>query len=105
VAIGEVLEREVKTEIGRFENMFAPNVDAVKRGKMWSVRAEVVGPRVLAPTEVALIEKRVSKATGQEMSLHAWCRIELIVTGSRFISIEDFTKELIEKREKKEELN
>ena len=94
----EDLERNVKTEITRFKDMFATNVDAVKRGEGWSVRAEVVGARVFRPSEVELIEKRVSKATDKEVSLHLWCRVELMVNRNHFISIEDFTKEQVEKR-------
>ena len=94
----EDLERNVKTEITRFKDMFATNVDAVKRGEGWSVRAEVVGARVFRPSEVKLIEKRVSKATDKEVSLHLWCRVELMVNRNHFISIEDFTKEQVEKR-------
>ena len=92
------LERNVKTEITRFKDMFATNVDAVKRGEGWSVRAEVVGPRVFRPSEVERIEKRVSKATDKTVSLNLWCRVELMVNRNHFISIEDFTKEQVEKR-------
>jgi uncharacterized hydrophobic protein (TIGR00271 family) len=94
----EDLERNVKTEITRFKDMFATNVDAVKRGEGWSVRAEVVGPRVFRPSEVELIEKRVSRATDKEVSLHLWCRVELMVNRNHFISIEDFIREQVEKR-------
>ena len=94
----EDLERNVKTEITRFKDMFATNVDAVKMGDGWSVRAEVVGPRVLRPPEVKLIEKKVSRATHKKVSLHLWCRVELMVDRDRFISIEDFTKEQVGKR-------
>ena len=59
--IGEALENEMRNEIRRIQNMFAPNVDAVPSGDMWSVRAEVVGPRVIQPAEVRLIEKRVGQ--------------------------------------------
>ncbi len=94
----EDLERNVKTEITRFKDMFATNVDAEKMGEGWSVRAEVVGPRVLRPSEVELIEKRVSMAADKEVNLHLWCRVELMVNRNHFISIEDFTREQVEKR-------
>jgi len=94
----EDLERNVKTEITRFKDMFATNVDAVRKGDGWSVRAEVVGPRVFRPSEVKLIEKKVSKATGRAVTVHLWCRVELMVDRNHFISIEDFTKKLVEKR-------
>ena len=92
------LERNVKTEIMRYKDMFATNVDAVKRGEGWSVRAEVVGPRVFRPSEVKLIEGRVAKTTGKVVRLNLWCRVELMVNRNHFISIEDFTKEQVEKR-------
>jgi len=94
----EDLERNVKTEITRFKDMFATNVDAEKRREGWSVRAEVVGPRVLRPSEVKLIEERVSKGAHKKVSLNLWCRVELMVNRNHFISIEDFTKEQVEKR-------
>ena len=93
--VQEDLERKVKTEITRFRDMFATNVDAEKMGERWSVRAEVVGPRVLGPSEVKLIEKRVSMATDKEVSLYLWCRVELIVDRNHFLSIEDFTREQV----------
>ena len=88
----------MKTEIMRFKDMFATNVDAEKMEEGWSVRAEVVGPRVLKPSEVKLIEKRVCMAAKKEVSLHLWCRVELMVNRNHFISIEDFTREQVEKR-------
>ncbi len=102
-AIQDRLEREIKGGIMRIKDMYAPNVDAVKRNGKWSVRAEVVGPRVLMPSEVKSIEKRVSKATNQDVTLHAWCRVELMVTKSHYTSIEDFTKEQVEKRQRKKQ--
>ena len=94
----EGLERNVKAEITRFKDMFATNVDAEKRGEGWSVRAEVVGPRVLRPSEVKIIEERVSKGTHKKVSLNLWCRVELMVNRNHFVSIEDFTREQVEKR-------
>ncbi|OQY48634.1 MAG: hypothetical protein B6240_04395, partial [Desulfobacteraceae bacterium 4572_87] len=58
-ATGKTLESQVRNAIRGIPNMFAPNVDAVPKGNAWRVRAEVVGPRVLRPAEVRLIETRV----------------------------------------------
>jgi len=97
------LEREVKEQIMQIKDMHAPNVDAVRRNGKWSVRAEVVGPRVLRPSEIKSIGKKVSRTTNQDVTVHAWCRVELIVTEGRSTSMEGFIKELVEKRQKKKQ--
>ena len=94
-ATGEILESQMKEEIGRIKNMFAPNVDAVPKGDIWLVRAEVVGPRVLRPDEVRLMETRVGRSTGKKVDLHVWSRVELVVTGTDYIPVEDFIKEQV----------
>ncbi|MBC8417017.1 MAG: DUF389 domain-containing protein, partial [Desulfobacterales bacterium] len=97
------LEREVRDQIMRIKDMHAPNVDAIGKNGKWSVRAEVVGPRVLRPSEIKSIGKKASRATNQDVTVHAWCRVELIVTESRSTSMEGFIKELVEKRQKKKQ--
>ncbi|MEJ2589729.1 MAG: hypothetical protein P8165_19530 [Deltaproteobacteria bacterium] len=92
------IEYAIRSQVMRLGNMFAPNVDAQKRNGKWHVRAEVVGPRVLAPEEIKTIEQRVSDAVKENVTLHAWCRVELVVTDDRMASVEDFTKELVKKR-------
>ena len=94
-ATGEILESRIKEEIRRIKNMFAPNVDAVPKGDIWLVRAEVVGPRVLRPDEVRLMENRVGRSTGKKVDLHVWSRVELVVTGTDYIPVEDFIKEQV----------
>ncbi len=94
---GEILESRMKEEIRRIKNMFAPNVDAVPKGDTWRVRAEVVGPRVLRPAEVRLMENRVGGSTGKKVDLHVWSRVELMVTGTNYIPVEDFIKEQVGK--------
>ena len=96
-ATGGDLEREMKKEIRSIQNMFAPNVDAVPKGDVWLVRAEVVGPRVLRPPEVRRIEIRVGRSIGKKVDLHVWCRVELVVTGTDYIPVENFIKEQVRK--------
>ena len=102
MAFQDSLEQRVKAEIMRMKDMFVPNVDAVKKKGGWYVRAEVVGPRILTPSEVNRLEKRVSKAIKEKVTIHAWCRVELMVTGSHFVSVEGFTKEQGVRRIKRE---
>ena len=95
---GERLEREMKTEITRLQNMFAPNIDAVPGDGQWLIRAEVVGPRVLRPAEVRLMEERVARNTGKKVDLHVWSRVELMVNGKDYVPVEDFIKEQVRKK-------
>ena len=86
------LETQVRKEITRVKDMFAPNIDAVETKDGWLVRAEVVGPRVLTPSEVSSIERRLTRHFGKMVDLHVWCRIELVVTGKEYFPMEDFIK-------------
>ncbi len=97
-AVQKDLEARTRREIETFPDMFAVNVDAARTENGWGIRAEVVGPEVLKPAQILAIENAVSKASGQKATLHAWCRVELMVTGDRFVSREGFTKEQVEKR-------
>lgn len=96
-AMGETLENQMRNEIRGIRNMFAPNVDAVPEGDTWLIRAEVVGPRVLRPAEVRLMENRVGRRTGKKIDLHVWSRVELVVTGTDYIPVENFIKEQVDK--------
>lgn len=58
----------------------------------------MVGPRVLTPSEIKDIEENASRDTHKKVSLHAWCRVELVVTGKKMVSVEGFTKELVGKK-------
>jgi uncharacterized hydrophobic protein (TIGR00271 family) len=105
VEIRETLERAVKSRIERFPSTFAPNVDAERRDGAWHVLAEVVGPAVLTPVQVRLVEKDVSSETGNAIYLRVWCRTELMVDSSGTMSVEGFTKQEIEKRKGNDELD
>jgi uncharacterized hydrophobic protein (TIGR00271 family) len=77
-------ERAVRKSLEAIPNMFAEAVDAVLRDGTWTVRAEVVGPRVLAPAEVRSAETRSAAALGAPVALTVWSRAELQVTGQRY---------------------
>jgi len=92
------IEQEAKRCIERLPNTFAPNVDAEKRGRSWHVLAEVVGPVVLTPDQIRVIEKDISSAVGYDTVLRVWCRAELMVDHSEFMSVEGFTKNEVMKK-------
>ena len=77
----------VRTQFEERPNMFAPAVDAVRKGEGWLVRAEVVGPRVPLPAEVRVIEQRIAQSLGEPVTLSVWARTELKVTGEGYMPI------------------
>jgi hypothetical protein len=92
------IEQIVKTEIMRINNMFVPSIDAVKQDDKWFIRAEVVGPKVLSPSQVRAIEKKTTKATGQTVKLYVWSRVELMVTSGEYFSLKNYSEEAAKKR-------
>lgn len=79
------LEDAARDALGAMPGFFAVNVDAVSGGDGWRVRAEVVGPRMLEPADIARIEKTLAPtANGAAVSLQAWCRAELLVEAGGF---------------------
>lgn len=85
------IEAGVKSEIEKLPNLFATDVDAIRNGKDWEVRAEVVGPRVPTPKEIQVIERDVQNKTRQTVKVIVWGRTELIVTAKRYGSQQDYT--------------
>jgi len=83
------VEAAVRGNIEAVPNLFVAALDAVRRDGAWTVRAEVVGPRVPAPEEVRVIEERSAKAAGAPVKLSVWARVELQVTGDRYEPLGD----------------
>jgi len=78
-------EATVRADIEAIPNCFAPAVDAVFYEGGWTVRAEVVGPRVITPQEVSAIEQRSAKKLAAPVSLTVWPHAEkLQVTGNGY---------------------
>jgi len=78
-------EATVRAGIEAIPNCFAPAVDAVFYEGAWTVRAEVVGPRVMTPQEVRAIEQLSAKTLAVPVSLTVWPHAEkLQVTGNGY---------------------
>jgi hypothetical protein len=90
------MEAEARAAIEAIPDMFATNVDARRFQDDWSVRAEVVGDRVLTAPEVSRMEQRISKALRLQVRLFVWSRAELMVTRDGLSSLQDFTRRSIE---------
>ncbi|MDY6987246.1 MAG: DUF389 domain-containing protein [Thermodesulfobacteriota bacterium] len=94
------IEKTTKAQIEGGANMFATNIDAALKDGQWSVRAEVVGPTMMTPKEVRQIEREVSRIVRHQVNIYVWCRSELMVTKEAYSSVEDFTKQMIEQKNK-----
>jgi uncharacterized hydrophobic protein (TIGR00271 family) len=81
---GAEVESAVRDGIQGVPDMFAVAVDAVPDQGAWTVRAEVVGPRVLKPDEVQHIEEAAAQRVGEGVHLSAWTRTELQVTDEGY---------------------
>lgn len=93
------IENLTRKDIEELGNLFPTNVDALNREGEWYVRAEVVGPKPLTPSEVAEVERRVSKAVRSQINLHILFRSEIVVTKKEYLSVQGFTERAIRKRD------
>jgi uncharacterized hydrophobic protein (TIGR00271 family) len=104
----EKIEAAARTEIMKIPNMLPTSVDAIKRDKVWDIRAEVVGPKAMSSSQVAAIRNGVAKSTGQAVTLDVWFRVELVVTADRYLTVEEYMGKLeppktVQQQEQKEE--
>ena len=86
------VEHLVKKTIEGFPEMYAINVDAYQDGEIWKVRAEVVGPRILKPGEIANVETRVGTEIGGTIHLETWSRAEIVVSRDGYVPREGYTE-------------
>ena len=75
------VEAAVRSGLQAVPDMFVTAVDGVPSEDGWSVRAEVVGPRVLTPSEVVGAEKAASAVVGAPVSISARARTDVVVDG------------------------
>jgi len=61
------VEAAVLANLQSLPNTFVTAIDAVRQESGWSVRADVVAPRVLAPNDVHSVEERTAKAIGESV--------------------------------------
>jgi hypothetical protein len=83
------IEESVRASLQSLPNSFVTAIDAVHSESGWAVRADVVGPRVLAPGEVHGIEERAAKAIGEPVELTVRARTDVLVTGKEYQPVGD----------------
>jgi uncharacterized hydrophobic protein (TIGR00271 family) len=100
LALQERVEFAVREEFKKFSDIFLTNVDAVHQGDNWSVRVEAVGARPISGTEVARLERAVSRRVDKPIKIYLWFRSEVMVTDEGYTSVDEFTRKRL--REKKD---
>ncbi len=81
-------------------DMFVTALDVVRDGEGFVARAEITGTRLVTPDQIRDIEVRVSASAGAPVHLSAWSRLDLMVTDSRYLPVEEYTRRrLMEGRE------
>jgi uncharacterized hydrophobic protein (TIGR00271 family) len=85
----QVVEEAVRVRIQAVPNLFVTAIDAVRAGSGWSVRAEVVAPRVPTPEEVRAVEQGTAQSLGESVAISLRARAEVVVTGKRYEALGD----------------
>lgn len=95
-AVGAFIRRTVEA----LPDMFVTALDVVRGADGFEARAEIAGARLLAPTEIAAIEAKTAAFAGEPVRFAAWSRTDLMVTGNRYLPVEEYTRQrLAEGRE------
>jgi uncharacterized hydrophobic protein (TIGR00271 family) len=83
------VEEAIRRNLQSVANTFVTAVDAVHRESDWAVRAEVVSPRILAPSDVHSVEESTAKAIGEPIDLEVRARTDVLVTGTQYQAVGD----------------
>jgi uncharacterized hydrophobic protein (TIGR00271 family) len=83
------IEETVRANLQKLPNTFVTAIDAMRRDSMWAVRAEVVAPRVPAPSDVRDVEERSAKVIGEPVDLAVRARTDVLVTRGRYRAVGD----------------
>ncbi len=78
------VEGTVRTNLQSLPNTFVTAVDAVHGESGWAVRAEVVSPRVPAPSDVHDVEERCAKTLAEPVDLQVRARTDVLVTDTEY---------------------
>jgi uncharacterized hydrophobic protein (TIGR00271 family) len=84
-----VVEEAVRQNLESRPDTFVTAIDAVWRESAWAVRAEVVSPRVPAPSEVQRIEQRSAKTAQAPVRLSVRARTDILITGTHYEAVGD----------------
>lgn len=92
-ATAETVAGDVRGAFARLPEMFVTSLDVVRDGQGYLARAEVVGTRLVTPAEVKAAEELAGAAAGAPVRLSVWSRVGLMVTDSRYLPVEEYTRQ------------
>jgi len=92
-APSEAVAGDLRAALARVPEMFVTAMDVVRDGQGYLARAEIVGTRLITPAEVKEVENRASAAAGAPVRLAAWSRVALMVTDTRYLPVEEYTRQ------------
>jgi len=78
------VEEAVRANLQNLPNTFVTAIDAVPLESGWAVRADVVAPRVPAPSDVHNVEARAGSAIKEPVELTVRARTDVLVTGTQY---------------------
>lgn len=95
-AVGACIRRAVEA----LPDMFVTSLDVVRGEDGFQARAEIAGARLITPKEITAIEAKAAAFAGEPVRFAAWSRLDLMVTGRRYLPVEEYTRQrLTEGRE------
>lgn len=97
-AIQQQLESSGRSQLEQLADTFVQGIDAARTGDGWEVRAEVVSARSLLPTEVAEVEKNLSKISGPATAFSVLLPNGLIVRAKGFTTVQRSIEEKFAQR-------
>ncbi|MFN8628102.1 MAG: DUF389 domain-containing protein [Candidatus Binatia bacterium] len=83
------VEEAIRGNLQNVPNTFVTAIDAVRAGEGWSVRADVVAPRVPAPDDVRAVELHTAKTVGEPVTLSVRARTDVLITGTAYQPVAD----------------
>jgi hypothetical protein len=97
--MARTLEESTRKQIRALHNIIPNSVDAAPSGEGWEVRAEVVGATVPSPDDIAAIEQTLTREIGAPVTLSVLARAEVVVTGTRYESVQERVEAEIRRRQ------
>ena len=89
----KAVEAATRRAVENLADMFVTAMDVVRTEDGFQARAEITGTRLITPKELRDIETRVGVMSGAPVHLAAWSKTDLMVTDSRYLPVEEYTRE------------
>jgi len=89
----ETVDAAIRRAVAELPDMFVTALDVVRGKDGFEARAEIAGPRLITPKEITAIEGKAAAVAGTSVHFAAWSRSDLMVTGKRYLPVEEYTRQ------------